>query len=36
MLSFVFGVLQAVRAYIRFVTSQILKSQTQGDILSKS
>ncbi len=36
MFSFVFGVLQAVCAYIRSVKLQRLKSQTQSDILYKS
>ncbi len=34
--SFVFGVLQAVRAYVRSVKLQKLKSQTQRGILCKS
>ncbi len=34
--SFVFGVLQAVWAYIRSVKLQRIKSQTQRDILYKS
>ncbi len=34
--SFLFGVLQAVCAYIRSVKLQRLKSQTQRDILYKS
>ncbi len=34
--SFVFGVLQAVCAYIRSVKLQRIKSQTQRDILYKS
>ncbi len=36
MFSFVFGVLQAVCAFIRYVKLQRLKSQTQRDILYKS